>query len=122
MQEKRRDDRLDVKWKAEIRTEDGDFPCKIADVSTAGAKVRCDASLAAGEIVEFHVEGIGDFAAEVKWVENGVTGLYLQGGPDILLKKYAEMSGDYPSSKPAEDNQNDPLNPSVRFPPKIRSV
>jgi len=122
MQEKRRDERLDVMWKAGIRTDDGDFPCKIDDVSTAGAKVRCEADLKPGEIVEFHVDGIGEFAAEVKWIENGVTGLFLQGGPDVLLKKYAELSGEYPSTEPADKGDNDPLNSSVRFPPRIKSV
>ena len=102
MDEKRRDERLDVVWRCHVMLDDVTHDCEIGDVSTAGTLIISDADVELGKEALLDIPGIGEFAAVVAWVGPGKFGLELQLGPDMLLKKYAELSNEYPSTRPAD--------------------
>ncbi len=109
MGERRRDDRLDVIWQATMIVDDDSFDCEVCDVSLAGTLVKVDAPLEQGAEVLLRINDLGDFAGKVAWLAGGKCGLTLHLGPDMLLKKYAELSGEYPSTHPAMSGEKDPL-------------
>lgn len=113
MSDRRIDERLDVIWPARIEAKSGELECGVADVSTAGAMVVGEINLDIDEEVLLVIPGIGEFAAEVAWAEPGRYGLKIMIGPDLLLKKYAELSGEYPSRHPADSPSGDPLDPDL---------
>ncbi len=105
--EKRNDERLPVLWHGTITTEDElSFPCQIMDVSHAGTLISVDANLALGAELVLTVEGIGEFACEIRWVGNSELGLTLIAGPDLLLKKFAEKAGASLSKSPEVPDQS----------------
>ena len=109
MGERRRDDRLDVIWQAKMVIEDDSYECEVCDVSLAGTLVKVDAPVTQGMEVLLEIKDLGDFAGIVAWIAGGKCGLTLHLGPDMLLKKYAELSGEYPSTRPALTGDKDPL-------------
>ena len=109
MGERRRDDRLDVIWQANMVLDDNSYACEVCDVSLAGTLVKVDAPLEQGMEVLLEIKDLGDFAGSVAWIAGGKCGLTLHLGPDMLLKKYAELSGEYPSTRPALAGDKDPL-------------
>lgn len=101
MQNKRHDDRLPVLWHGLLTTDDDrEFPCQVRDVSLAGTLISCDAPLKLGERLLLEIDGLGEFAAEVKWQGSEQLGLMILAGPDLALKKFAETSGADVSEKP----------------------
>lgn len=109
MQNKRQDDRLPVLWDGLLTTDDDrEFPCQVRDVSHAGTLITCDAALQLGERLLLEIEGLGEFAAEVKWQGSEQLGLMILAGPDLALKKFAEASGSDVSEKP-KPADDDPL-------------
>ena len=99
--EKRHDQRLDVLWRGEVVTEDGDrYPCAVRDISEAGAHISCDAELAEGSQVMLVIDALGDFAGQITWQKTGEQGLWLLAGPDLALKKFAEAAGSEISKRP----------------------
>lgn len=107
--ERRSDDRLDVIWKATMVVDDNSYECEVCDVSLAGTLVKVDAPLEQGMEVLLQIKELGDFAGSVAWKAGEKCGLTLHLGPDMLLKKYAELSGEYPSTRPAPAGDRDPL-------------
>lgn len=107
MGEKRRDERLGVVWRCRVVIDDVPHDCEIGDVSTAGTLIISDISVELGKEVLLDIPEIGEFAAVVAWVGPGRFGLELQMGPDMLLKKYAELSNEYPSTRPADVKAGD---------------
>lgn len=97
---RRRDDRLDVRWKAHLLIGDEKLPCEVADVSFAGTLVVLSGDVHPGQEVILDVDGLGQFAARVQWTQKSRCGLSLVAGPDLLLKRLAEASREYPSSRP----------------------
>ncbi len=100
MEEKRQDQRLPVLWAAEIILEERHYSCQIEDVSLAGVKIITEAPIVFGDEVIFLIPELGLFAAQVRFRSADFAGLAILGGPDLLLKKYAELSGEYPSTQP----------------------
>lgn len=109
MGERRKDDRLDVIWQATMLVDDIPFDCEVCDVSLAGTLVKVDAPVEQGTEVLLRIKELGDFAGIVAWKAGEKCGLTLHLGPDMLLKKYAELSGEYPSTRPAMTGDKDPL-------------
>lgn len=107
--EHRKDERLEVVWQGTIMLDDIDYDCQIADISTAGTMIVCDAPVEFGQEALLNIPEIGEFAAVVAWIGPGRFGLELHMGPSMLLKKYAESSGEFPSTKPAISESGDPL-------------
>ena len=93
--DKRNDARLPVLWTGTLTTEDDDteYKCEVRDVSYAGTLVSCDAPLKMNENILLNIEGLGEFAAKVKWQGSAQIGLSILAGPDLVLKKFAEGSG-----------------------------
>lgn len=109
MGERRRDDRLDVIWQATMVVDEKSFDCEVCDVSLAGTLVKVSAAIKPGTEVLLRIAELGDFAGSVAWKAGDKCGLTLHLGPDMLLKKYAELSGEYPSTRPALSGDKDPL-------------
>ncbi|MCJ9428207.1 PilZ domain-containing protein [Kordiimonas marina] len=107
--EKRRDNRLPVLWHGTLTTEDDrQFPCEVRDVSTAGTLITCETDLSIGDELILTIDGLGEFATEVKWQGSAQLGLAIIAGPDLMLKKFAEGSGAALSEKPVAPAE-DPL-------------
>lgn len=107
--DKRLDTRLPVLWTGTLTTEnDQEFTCEVRDVSHAGTLISTTASLPMGERILLEIEGLGEFAAEVKWQGSEQLGLLILAGPDLVLKKFAEGSGAALSDRP-QDAGSDPL-------------
>jgi len=107
--DKRLDARLPVLWTGTLTTEnDQVFPCDIRDVSHAGTLVSTEAHIPMGERILLEIEGLGEFAAEVKWQGSEQLGLLILAGPDLVLKKFAETSGAKISARP-QAVEKDPL-------------
>ena len=100
MREKRQDQRLPVIWAAEIVVNEERFSCRIEDISLAGARIVTDAHLETGDELLILIPELGEFAAEVRFSNDDFAGLAMLCGPDLLLKKYAELSGEHPSTGP----------------------
>ncbi|WCL54308.1 PilZ domain-containing protein [Gimibacter soli] len=99
--DKRRDERLDVAWVGTLTLESGDqYDCQVQDVALAGTLVHCIAPVKVGDEALLMIEGLGEFAGEVRWVGSGAFGMGLVIGPDIKLKRYAETAGADLSQKP----------------------
>lgn len=96
-EDRRRDDRMPVKWTGTLETEDERvFPCTVEDVSLAGTAIGCAADVDKGDEVLLSIPPLGDFAGKVQWVRPPQIGLTLQAGPDLLLKRIAEDAENYP--------------------------
>jgi len=107
--DKRRDNRLPVLWHGMLTTEDDrQFPCEVRDVSLAGTLITCEAALSLGDELILTIDGLGEFATEVKWQGSAQLGLAIIAGPDLMLKKFAEGSGSALSEKPVVP-ADDPL-------------
>ena len=107
--EKRLDTRLPVLWTGTLTTErDEEYPCEVRDVSHAGTLISTSASIPMGERLLLEIEGLGEFAAEVKWQGSEQLGLLILAGPDLVLKKFAEGAGSGVSSRP-QSAEPDPL-------------
>ncbi|MBB4211376.1 PilZ domain-containing protein [Rhodothalassium salexigens DSM 2132] len=108
--ERREDDRLDVVWRATLVVGDQTFQGRLVDVSTAGARIHFDAApaLTTGTEGLLKITELGEFAARVAWIRGIDVGLQMVAGPDLLLKKFAEASGEYPSQHPTQSDR-DPL-------------
>lgn len=94
---------MPVLWTGEIERDDEKFSCDIGNVSLAGTLIRCDTLLELGDEVLLRIGELGEFAGEVAWFKPPYYGLRLLAGPDMVLKKFAEASGEYPSRKPTKD-------------------
>lgn len=102
----RRDERKSVMWQATITTvDDKVFDCEVRDVSLAGTHITTLAPLEIDDEVMLTIDGLGDFAGEVRWKCNENIGLILMVGPDLLLKKFDERN-------PTKAEQSDPLMPN----------
>ncbi len=107
--DKRQDTRLPVLWSGTLTTDDErSFPCDVRDVSLAGTLVTCEAEFEMGERLLLEIEGLGEFAAEIKWQGSDQLGLFILAGPDLVLKKFTEVAGSEVSTKPGAA-ANDPL-------------
>ena len=107
--ERRTEDRLDVSWRATLTVGDTPVSCAILDVATAGTKVALadPAAIQPGQEVLLTVDGLGDFAGRVAWRRGDELGLQILAGPDLLLKRFAESSGAYPSTSPSDPDNRD---------------
>lgn len=95
--DRRGDDRLAVTWHGSITLQDDrSFDCQVGDVSLAGTLIQSDAPVKSGEEVLLSIPTLGDFAGEVQWIKEGAFGLNILAGPDLLLKRIAEESENYP--------------------------
>lgn len=100
--EKRQDSRLPVLWTGTITTDDDrSFSCEVCDVSHAGTLISCEADFAMGERLLLEIEGLGEFAAEIKWKGSDQLGLLILAGPDLVLKKFTESAGGDISKQPS---------------------
>ncbi|MBL4838186.1 MAG: PilZ domain-containing protein [Kordiimonadaceae bacterium] len=107
--DKRNDDRLPVLWTGTLTTEDDkEYSCEVRDISHAGTLISCTAPLKMEDRILLEIEGLGEFAAAVKWQGSAQIGLSILAGPDLLLKKFAEGSGAEVSQRPISANK-DPL-------------
>ncbi|MFC3052260.1 PilZ domain-containing protein [Kordiimonas pumila] len=109
MPNKRQDDRLPVLWRGTLTTEnDQAYSCEVRDISLAGTLISCEAPLELGDRILLEIDGLGEFAAEIKWQGSKQLGLMILAGPDLVLKKFAENSGSRVSEKPT-GTSDDPL-------------
>lgn len=108
--ERRFDDRLAVAWPADLILDERQIACHVIDVSTAGTKIRLDhpEPLTKGAEAILRLPELGDFAAEVAWLGDTEVGLQIMAGPDLLLKRFAEASGQYPSHAPRSPGDDPP--------------
>ncbi len=103
-EERRKDDRLSVNWRASITLEDDrSFVARVADVSLAGTLVECTAPVHTGEEVLLVIPPLGEFAGRVQWTRDGAFGLALQAGPQLFLKEVAEKPEEYPGLEAVTD-------------------
>lgn len=108
-EEARQDDRETVTWSATLILEDDTvYDCHVIDVAFAGTQIETDAPVELEDEVILRIDTLGDFAATVKWAKGEAKGLYLMGGPDLLLKKFSETSGENVSTEPLEDKDPGP--------------
>lgn len=97
----RKDDRRSVVWSGTLtRENDQEYPCSILDVAFAGTLIESPAPVDSGEDIILSIEGLGDFAATVKWSKGDSKGLVLMAGPNLLLKEFSEASGSQISKEP----------------------
>ncbi len=103
--DKRKDDRLAVRWQGVLSGDNGleDIPCDVVDISEAGALVRADVTPPMDADLLLTIDGLGDFAGRVKWVGNKSVGLMLLAGSDLDLKKFAVKAGAETSTHPDAD-------------------
>lgn len=100
-QNARKDDRQSVVWPATLTLDDDSrHDCSVVDVAFAGTLIETNAPINEGDEVILTIAELGDFAATVKWGENQSKGLLLMAGPNLLLKKFSEASGETLSTKP----------------------
>lgn len=100
--EKRQDSRLPVLWTGTVTTDDDrSFPCDVRDVSHAGTLISCDEDFKMGERLLLEIEGLGEFAVEIKWKGSDQLGLMILAGPDLVLKKFTEGAGSDISKEPS---------------------
>ncbi len=103
-EERRKDDRLNVSWRASVTLEDDrSFVARIADVSLAGTLVECAAPVSVGDEVLLSVPSLGEFAGRVQWTRDGAFGLALQAGPQLFLREVAEAPERHPGLETAPD-------------------
>lgn len=106
--DRRGDDRMAVTWTAKVTLpDDSVHAAEVGDVSLAGTLVRSDAKVAIGDEVVLAIDLLGEFAGKVQWVRDGSFGLTLQAGPQLLLKKIAEDSENYPALAAAAASANE---------------
>jgi hypothetical protein len=74
-QERRRHQRWQVQWWAELRTPDAAFPGIVSDLSPGGAKVRVRAPLAPKAKVTVDLGILGRFDGRIVWAQDGAVGL-----------------------------------------------
>ncbi|VAV93155.1 hypothetical protein MNBD_ALPHA02-1254 [hydrothermal vent metagenome] len=91
--QKRVDDRLDVLWDAVAIIEGAEYPCEIANVSTAGALMKLDIDLVEKHRFLLDVQELKEYAVEVAWANRPYYGLILLVGEDLKLKNYADKIG-----------------------------
>lgn len=91
--QKRADDRLDVLWQARAIIDGTEYPCEVANVSTAGALMKLDIDLKEGQQFLLDVPGLEEYAAVVVWVNSPFYGLKLLVGRDLKLKEQADNIG-----------------------------
>jgi len=103
-EERRKDERLDVDWRASITLEDDrSFVARVADVSLAGTLIECAAPVHTGDEVLLSIPPLGEFAGRVQWTRDGVFGLALQAGPQLFLREVAEAPEQYEGLESASD-------------------
>jgi len=90
---KRVDDRLDVLWDAVAIIDDVEYPCKVANVSTAGVLMKLDKEIAHKSQFLLDVQELNEYAVEVAWVNRPFYGLVLLVGEDLKLKNHADKIG-----------------------------
>lgn len=99
--EKRLDERKPVVWHATLTLDDDSvIECEVRDVAYAGTLVTCEQDLNLEDEVLLSIDGLGDFAGIVKWKKGIEKGLILLGGPDLLLKKFADAHDEEISHHP----------------------
>lgn len=86
--QKRIDERLDVLWEAKAIIDDKEYPCEVANVSTAGALLKLDIDLAEKQQFLLDVGKLKEYAVKVAWANRPFYGLVLQVGGDLKLKNY----------------------------------
>lgn len=91
--QRRVDDRLDVLWDAVATIEGRDYPCEVANVSTAGALMKLDIDILEKHQFLLDVQELKEYAAEVVWSNRPFYGLVLLVGEDLKLKDYADKIG-----------------------------
>jgi len=91
--QRRVDDRLDVLWDAVAIIEGREYPCEVANVSTAGALMKLDIDLAEKHQFLLDVQELKEYAAEVVWANRPFYGLRLLVGEDMKLKDHADRIG-----------------------------
>lgn len=91
--QKRSDERLDVLWQAIATFNEEDYPCEVANVSTAGALMKLDQDLSEGFQFILDVKGLDEYAAVVAWANRPYYGLRLLVGEDLQLKNHADKVG-----------------------------
>ena len=90
---KRVDERIDVLWDAVAVIDDKEYPCEVANVSTAGVLMKLDIELKKNHEFLLNVEGLNEFAVEVAWINRPFYGLILMVGDDLKLKDFADIVG-----------------------------
>lgn len=87
------DERIDVLWEAVAIIDDKEYPCEVANISTAGVLMKLDIELKKHHEFFLNVEGLNEFAVEVAWINRPFYGLILMVGDDLKLKGYADIIG-----------------------------
>jgi len=91
--QRRVDDRLDVLWDAVAIIGDKEYPCEVANISTAGVLMKLDMALEVKHQFLLDVQELNEYAVEVAWVNRPFYGLVLLVGDDLKLKDYADKIG-----------------------------
>lgn len=91
--QKRVDDRLDVLWDAVAVIDDKEYPCEVANVSTAGVLMKLDIDLKKHHEFLLNVGELNEYAVEVAWANRPFYGLILMLGDDLKLKDHADKIG-----------------------------
>jgi len=90
---KRIDERLDVLWDAVAIIDDKEYPCKVTNVSTAGAMVMLDVDLEEDQQFLLYVKELNESAVKVAWAKGPEYGLLMLLGDDLKLKDYVDKIG-----------------------------
>ena len=84
--EQRQHLRSTVLWSAEVIHGARIIPCRILNVSAAGAKVRIEAAIPDGTEVRISCNRFGEMPARVVWGEDGKIGLSFSEDPGRVLR------------------------------------
>ncbi len=91
--QKRADERVDVLWDAVATIDEKEYPCEVANISTAGVLMKLDMDINKNHEFLLNVESLNEFAVEVAWCNRPFYGLILMVGDDLKLKDYADIIG-----------------------------
>ena len=83
---RRRNLRIDVEpaIRVLLRSDEGEFPGEILDISLGGARVSAAALPPSAVHIDLMHEDVGDIRADVKWCDGGVVGVAFDPAPPAV--------------------------------------
>jgi hypothetical protein len=75
--ERRKHPRKGSFWHAQLQTPEGNFDCRVTNLSPRGARIEIDQPVAHGQLVTLIMEPLGEFTGVVAWRRNGSLGIHI---------------------------------------------
>lgn len=79
-------ERKDAKLGGNVKGEDIDRDCQIADLSPGGAKIVVKPSISVGTQIDLKIGELGPYKAEVVWQRKPHTGLRFSEPPEVMAE------------------------------------